>query len=280
MICRQVTEQRLHHLQIGRLDAREIGVVLREHAEHLGHADGHPSVAASPEEGRSGVVVEKPVGALDAVEVERHLTGGAVDVLFVARDQVGLGLQVGDHEHVVDPQPRLPRVSLVGVFLRLGELLVVLRVLRQLPLSVGVFHAQLQVFRVVVALVDLQGHGAENVEVDDVVVLGEEVGLQVLLRGEQRLETLHEPGVEAVVAGSGREPQRTQPRADVGVGDQRDLVFRIDVAPVRMRGLEVAFGESHADLFGLASLREMLQVVAFLRLDIRGRCEQQQGLYN
>ena len=224
------------------------------------------------------MVVEESVGTLDAVEVERHLTGGAVDILLVAGYQISLGLQVGDHEHVVYPEPGLPRVALVGVFFRFGQLLVVLRIRGQLPLSVGVLHAQFEVFRIVVALVDLQGHGAEDVEIDDVVILGEEVGLQILLRGEQRFEALHEPGVEAVVAGSGGEPQRPQPGADIGIGHEGHLVLRVDVAPVRVRGLEVAFGEPYADLFGTASLREFFQVVAFLCLNVRGRREQQQGL--
>ena len=273
-----VAQQRRHHQLVGGADSRQVGVVLGEHPQHLGHSDGHPPVAATPEVGGSGVVVEEPVGALDAVEVEHHLTRRAVDVLAVARNQIGLGLEVGDHEHVVDPESGLPRVALVGILLGFGELPVVLRVFGQDPLVVGVFHAQFEVAGIAVVLVDLQGHGAEDVEVDDVVRCGIEFRLEVLLGGEERFEALDQTGVERVVAGPGREPQGSEPGADVGIGDQRHLVFRVDVAPVGVRGLEIAFGQPDADLFGLAALGEVFQVPALLRLHGRSRGEQQQGL--
>lgn len=81
---------------------------------------------------------EDSVGALDAVEVEDHLTRSTVDVFAVARNQIDPSLKVGDLENGVDPEPGLPRVALISILLCLGELLVVFWVFGQDPLAVGI----------------------------------------------------------------------------------------------------------------------------------------------
>src|ERR1039458_1650442 len=74
-----------------------------EIAEHLGHAGGNPSVAAAPEEGDIGGVVEEAVGLLELVKIGDHFESVAIEIFVVAGGAVGLELQDGQHIHVVDP---------------------------------------------------------------------------------------------------------------------------------------------------------------------------------
>ena len=82
-------------------------MVGRQRAQQLGHSCRRPTVAAAPEEGYVGGVVEEAVRLLQAVEVGRHFTSGAVEVDLVAGCSEGLHLQQRDHVHVIDPEARL-----------------------------------------------------------------------------------------------------------------------------------------------------------------------------
>ena len=76
-------------------------------AQCFSHAGGYPAIAAAPEEGHIGRVVEKAVGLLKFVKISDHLCGVAIEILFVAGGAIGLELKDREHIHVIDPEAGL-----------------------------------------------------------------------------------------------------------------------------------------------------------------------------
>ena len=168
-------------------------MVLRQVAQQFGHAGSHPAITATPVERNVGRMVEKAVGALQLVQVHRHLAGSTVYVLTVAGHLVGMRLHDGNHIHVVNPKAGLPRVAFPCPLLldRFG-------IGRHFPLGVGIGQSQLFVSFVLRHPVEFQGQAAEHVQIH--VVLD---GQQSLLGSEEMLEAgLQQLDERLVLSGS------------------------------------------------------------------------------
>ena len=172
-----ILQQGRHHGAVGLQDAGALGVIVRQLAEQLGHATRHPAIAAAPEEGELGPVIEQAVGLLELVQVGDHFERGPVEVNLIAGGAPGLELEDRDHVHVVDPE-----AGFAGEALRRGVL----------PLLVGQLPAEIEVLRVLGADVQLQRDDAEDGVID------------MALPGDQLLLSLFGPvGIVALDQGVG-----------------------------------------------------------------------------
>lgn len=157
-------EEACHHFFVAIEDGGAVGMIIGEDGEEFGHADGEPAVAAAPVVGGVGGMEEEAVGLLEGFEVGEDFFGVAIAVGFVAGDAVGLSLERGDHEHVIDP------VTVEG-----GEAVGA----EAGPFGVGGFFAEVEpafVFGLgAVLAVEFHGEDAED-GVIDVVGGGDEIG--------------------------------------------------------------------------------------------------------
>ena len=98
-----VLEERGHHLLVAGKDARALGMIGWQVAQHFGHSRGKPTISSAPEEGDVLSMMEQAIWLLKFVEVRDHLGRVAIKIFAVAGGAVGLKLQDGKHVHVVDP---------------------------------------------------------------------------------------------------------------------------------------------------------------------------------
>jgi hypothetical protein len=245
--------------------------------KQLGGTSGHPAVAATPEERRLRIVIEKTVGFLERVEIEHHFLGGAIDVLAILGRAVGLRLRHRDHEHVVDPQTRLPGVALghelLGFFVsapaddavrqvlvqnRMLEREMVVIVLRPLEIRHG--EAEIKVLFLLGLQVQLQRHCGENgvihvigdrhhrafVEAAAPVDIGSCLGLFriELDRSEQGLEAGDQAFRQRFFFGYLGKRQRAPPSTNFWI---RDAIGHAGSAEVLVRHIEEALRDALAD---------------------------------
>ena len=226
-----------------------MGIVFGKDPQHLGHTHGHPSVSAAPCERRPRSMIEKSRRPLDRIQIELHLPGCSINVFFISRHTIGLRLNGRDHEHVVEPEPRLPRVAPVGpLFLRCQEkpgideiaihraLLNMHRIerppLRQSPLTVGIHHTQFQATGVMLLHVNFQGDSAEYVIVH-MVRFGKQTGVV----RKQRLKLGNQAGFQLLVPGFVSEPKPPEPGTDIRIGNLRPRLVNPERAPVLRIGI-------------------------------------------
>ena len=225
-------------------------------AQNHGQAGRHPAISASPEEGPFGVVIEQAIVPLEGVHVHFHLAGRPVDIFAVAGDAVGLGLEDGDHIHVINPQAGLGGVAVREEFpLALnGEVAIAAHPFAGVPggvfpLMIGIAKSHFQGPLVAIHQVDLQGNGSEDGEVHVVVA----VAFCVFL-AKEGLKEVNQPVLQFLVVAAVGELDGVHPKAyhgiirfvaaSIGVGG---LIARKVFSVVQRLGGEELLGYAVAD---------------------------------
>ena len=119
----------------------------RKMLQYIRHRRRHPAVSAGPAERNFIGVIVKSVIKLNAVEKERRLARGAVEINVLSGREIRLKLKERDHIRIIDPKTRLICVAHVPPLHAHRHRLDVIRRrrivgLRLFPLHIGIFKPQ------------------------------------------------------------------------------------------------------------------------------------------